>query len=140
MTALSSLVLSAIAAGGVFLASKYRAQHAATTPADIAPSSVPSPIPTLVTTPSSELIAVATRIEERQKTMLQMLEDKFAAFDAKLDALKAKMDDMAAKLVAKDAEVAAATGALTAEQQAEIDAVNAHADEIHNKLDALIAG
>lgn len=106
-------------------------------PAATAPLPKPAPIPAPPATPSPDLIAVAARIEQRQLEMLQMLADKFAAFDAKLDAIKARMDDLEAKLVAKDAEIAAAAGTLTPEQTAEIDALNAQVDAIGSKLDAM---
>lgn len=94
----------------------------------------PSPIqiPSPNATPSPDLIAVANRIEQRQIVMLQMLEEKFAAYDAKLDAIKARMDELQAR-------AAASVGTLTPEQQAEIDSLSAKADSLGAKLDALAA-
>ena len=86
------------------------------------------PIPAPTATPSPDIIAVANRIEERQLQMLELLKALMADMAAQKDVLelvKAHVVDLRTQLVAKDAEVAAAVGTMTPEQQAEFDAIKA---------------
>lgn len=86
------------------------------------------PIPAPTATPSPDLLSVANRIEERQIKMLELLKALAADMAAQkdvLDMVKAHVVDLRTQLVAKDAEVAAAVGTMTPEQQAEFDAIKA---------------
>jgi hypothetical protein len=86
------------------------------------------PIPSPTATPSTDLITVANRIEERQIAMLEMLKSLMADMAAQKDVLelvKAHVVDLRTQLVAKDAEIVAAVGTMTPEQQAEFDAIKA---------------